>query len=125
MPIVKFEGPDGPEEHTLLMGSNGLPRLMLPEVREIQRVTGIGMTEFAQALDRYDGDAWAMLIVCLWKRKGKIARIDDVEVDIGSIALELLPEEQAAAEKSESGAGADEADPTQAGASSGAPTEAG
>lgn len=122
MPIVKFDGPDGPEEHTLQMGSNGLPRLMLPEVREIQRVTGIGMTEFAQALDRYDGDAWAMLIVCLWKRKGKIVRIDDVEVDVGSIALELLPEEQSAAE---TGAGADEADPTQAGASSGAPTEAG
>ncbi len=114
MPVITFDGPDGPERHELPYGPNGFPRLMLAEIREIQRVTGMTAVDWWNAIADAspDGVALAALVQALWKRQGRIVRFDAVDFDYSTLDLDLLPEEAAKREESAEGA-ADAEDPTE------------
>lgn len=96
MPLIKFEGPDGPEAHAMPLGPNSLLRLNLAEVREIQRVTGLTAVEVRDKVFDEDPDPIALtaLVQALWKRQGRIVKFDDVDFDLSTLEFDLLPEEQ-------------------------------
>lgn len=63
-------------------------RMLNTEAIALQKVTGMRMQEWSQALT--EGDAFALtgLVWLLWRRDGRVVPFDEVEFDIGSIALE-------------------------------------
>lgn len=93
MPIIRFEGPDGPESLELHRGENGLPRLMMSEIKHIQRTVDMTVPEMMEAMGRLDPDAICVVVQVLWKRQGRIVRFDEVDFDISTLHFELLPGE--------------------------------
>ena len=120
--FIEFEGPDGPERHELPLGPNGLPRLHLAEVRHIQRVTDMRVTDLLERMSVFDADAWTVLVQVLWKRQGRVVRFDEVDLDLSTLSVagdDVEVVESASAE----GEAADGSDPTPE--SSGTPPVAG
>lgn len=93
MPLMKFEGPDGPEALEFPLGDNGLPRLMLSEVAHIQRVADMTIPELVEGMGRLDPTALAAAVQVMWKRQGRIVRFEDVDFDISTLAFDSLPNE--------------------------------
>lgn len=63
-------------------------RMLNTEAIALQKVTGLRMNEWGDALK--EGDAFALtgLVWLLWRRDGREVPFDMVEFDIGSISLE-------------------------------------
>ena len=63
-------------------------RMMNTEAIALQKVTGMRLEEWTTNLT--EGDAFALtgLVWLLWRRAGREVAFDEVEFDIGSIALE-------------------------------------
>ena len=100
MPLIKFVGPEGPEEHALPLGPNGLLRLHLAEVRHIQRVADLTVGQvqsgvFTSGAD-IDPTALTALVQVLWKRIGRVVKFDEVDFDLSTLDFDLLPEEESA-----------------------------
>jgi hypothetical protein len=63
-------------------------RMLNTEAIALQKVTGMRMQEWTKALT--EGDAFALtgLVWLLWRRAGRECAFDEVEFDIGSIAMD-------------------------------------
>ncbi len=118
MPLFKFDGPDGPEEHSVERGPNGLLRWHLAEARQIQRVADMTIQEFQSAIFDLDATALTALVQVLWKREGRIVKFDDVDFDLSTFDVSFLPGEN------DDEPEADAADPTPPPTPSGDQTEA-
>lgn len=96
MPLIKFDGPEGPEEHVVPIGPNGLMRLHLAEVRHIQRVANLTAGDLQAKVFTADPDPVALtaLVQVLWKRRGRVVKFDDVDFDFSTLDYDLLPEEE-------------------------------
>ena len=93
MPLFKFDGPDGPEEHAVEKGPNGLLRWHLAEARQIQRVADLTIQEFQAAIFDLDATALTALVQVLWKRDGRVVKFDDVDFDLSTFDVSFLPGE--------------------------------
>jgi len=93
MPVFVFDGPDGPEEHAVERGPNGLLRWHLAEARHIQRVADMTIKEFQVAIFDLDATALTALVQLLWKRTGRVVKFDDVDVDVSTFDVSFLPGE--------------------------------
>lgn len=122
MPRLTFEGPTGPE--TLDIGwnlSTAKLRLTLAEARHIQRVADMTVDQVRDKIfttSDPDPVALSVLVQVLWKRQGRIVSFEDVDFDLGGFSWDLLPDEEAeaervAAEQGEPGLATDAEDPTQ------------
>jgi hypothetical protein len=119
MPLFQFDGPDGPEEHAVERGPNGLLRWHLAEARHIQRVADMTIREFQTAIFDFDATALTALVQLLWKRTGRVVKFDEVDFDLSTFDVEFLP-----GENDDDEPGADAADPTGTPTPSGEATEA-
>lgn len=103
MPRLKFDGPEGPEVLEIPMAvATAKLRLTLAEARHIQRVADLTMEQVRDGVfGRTDPDPVALtaLVQVLWKRQGRLVAFDDVDFDLGSFDFELLPDEEAEAER--------------------------
>ena len=103
MPRITFEGPQGPEALDIpMVVTTAKLRLTLAEARHIQRVADLTVEQIRdRVFGTTDPDPLALtaLVQVLWKRQGRIVAFEDVDLDLGTFDFDLLPDEEAEADR--------------------------
>jgi hypothetical protein len=87
--VVRFDGPDGPEQYDMAAGLTqpGSPYLSVREAIEIEQLTGEKPQAWLRALSELDATAWTALVMVLRRRAGQAVRFNDVDFDLLSARL--------------------------------------
>lgn len=87
--VVRFDGPDGPEQYEMAAGLTqpGSPYLSVREAIEVEQVTGEKPQAWLRALSELDATAWTALVMVLRRRAGQTVRFNDVDFDLLSARL--------------------------------------
>lgn len=102
MPIIKIDqcvncsGADSPVAHEFLFDG-----LLLRELRDIKKITGMGQAAFAKAGDDGDPEALAALLWIMHKRHKILIPFDDIDLDFNHFEMVLTAEEQEDYDKAE------------------------
>lgn len=87
--VVRFDGPDGPEQYEMAAGVTqpGSPYLSVREAIEVEQVTGEKPQAWLRSLGELDATAWTALIMILRRRAGQEVRFSEVDFDLLSARM--------------------------------------